>query len=44
MGSRCKLKTKIQMIKYIEKIRLNILCPDIVIKWKDVVKGKMLMV
>ena len=37
MCSRGKLKTKMQMIKYIEKIRLNILCPEVVIKWKHVV-------
>lgn len=34
----CRIKTKILMIKFIEKIRLNIRYPDTVIKWKDIVQ------
>ena len=38
MGSKCKMKTKMMMVKFIEKIRLNILLPEKIIKWKEVVK------
>lgn len=37
-AGRSKMKTKLQMIKFIEKLRLNILTKGKGYKWKDVVK------
>jgi len=38
MGSRCKMSTKLQMIKFIEKMRLNLLSKGKIVKWKDIIK------
>jgi hypothetical protein len=39
LTGRCKMKTKLQMIKFIEKVRLNILTTGKGYKWKDVTKS-----
>ena len=39
MKGRCQLKTKLMMVKFIEKLRSNLLGNDIV-KWKDNIKWR----
>ena len=38
LSGRCKMKNKLQMIKFIEKMRWNILTQGKGYKWKDVIK------
>jgi hypothetical protein len=38
LAGRSKMKTKLQMVKFIEKMRLNILTQGKGYKWKDVIK------
>jgi hypothetical protein len=38
MMGRGRMKTKLQMVKFIEKMRLNILTKGKGYKWKDVIK------
>lgn len=38
MMGRSRMKTKLQMIKFVEKVRMNILTKGKGYKWKDVVK------
>jgi hypothetical protein len=38
MMGRGRMKTKLQMVKFVEKMRLNILTKGKGYKWKDVIK------